>query len=205
MALLKWLDNVDKRIFTFIHHGLANNIFDILMPWLRNPLTWVPLYAFLIFWIIRYHRKYAIKFILLSLVTVGFTDYVSASVIKPLAGRLRPCHAADLQPVIRHLVDCGGLYSFPSSHASNHFGMAAFWFFATAHITGTKWYWLWFWAAIICFAQVYVGVHYPFDVTAGALLGMFTGITTGLIFKRWNSPKKNMSDPGPLKAKDQQL
>ncbi len=185
---MKWLDTVDKQLFTFIHHGLANGFFDVAMPFLRNPLTWIPLYAFLLFWLLRYHIKYAIKFILLSVATVGFTDYVAASVIKPLVGRLRPCHAPDLQPIIRHVVDCGGQLSFPSNHASNHFGMAAFWFFAILSMTGKKWYWLWFWAALICFAQVYVGVHYPFDVTAGAIFGSAAGVSSAWIFKKWARP-----------------
>ena len=191
MSVLQWVDNIDKQLFTFIHQSLANSFFDVVMPLLRNPPIWIPLYAFMLFWIIRYHLKYAVKFILLSAVTVGFTDYVSASVIKPLVGRLRPCHSVDLQPILRHLVECGGQFSFPSSHASNHFGMAAFWVGAIFYITGKKWNWLWGWAALICFAQVYVGVHYPFDVLCGGLLGLATGTTTAYVFKRWAAATNN--------------
>jgi len=38
------------------------------------------------------------------------------------------------------------------------------------------------WAAIIAFSQVYVGVHYPFDVLAGSLLGIMAGTLTGKLF-----------------------
>lgn len=50
------------------------------------------------------------------------------------------------------------------------------------------WHWIWFaaifWAALICYAQVYVGVHYPVDVLAGAAFGALTGWIYGLIYSR---------------------
>ena len=195
MSFLQWADKVDKQLFTFIHHSLGNPILDAPMLFLRYPPVWVPLYVFIIYWVIKYHKKYAFKFILLSIVTVSFTDYISASVVKHFAGRLRPCHTAEMQPILRHILDCGGMYSFPSSHASNHFGLAAFWFGAILFITGKKWHWLWVWAGLICFAQVYVGVHYPFDVTCGALFGLATGTITATIFKRWETPKMPIGTP----------
>ena len=185
MQFLKWMDDVDKWMFTFIHHTLANNILDAVMLFIRDGLVWIPLYGFLLFWIIRYHKPYALKFIIISIITVAFTDYVSASVLKPIFERPRPCYDVALQPVIRNIIGCGGLYSFPSSHASNHFGMATFWFWSVFIMTGKKWYWLWFWAALICFAQVYVGKHYPFDILGGAIFGWVTGITGAKIFERW--------------------
>lgn len=40
------------------------------------------------------------------------------------------------------------------------------------------------WAAVICFAQVYVGVHYPLDVTGGAVYGILVGILFGVGFRK---------------------
>ena len=188
MNFLQWLDTVDKQIFTFIHHSLGNGFLDPIMLFLRNGIVWAPLYIFIVYWVIRYHKKQAFKFILLSAVTVGVTDFVSASLLKKFFERPRPCYSDALQPILRHIIDCGGYNSFPSSHASNHFGMAAFWFWAVYILHGKKWHWLWVWAAVICFAQVYVGKHYPFDVMAGTLLGWLTGITAAKIFERWVNP-----------------
>jgi undecaprenyl-diphosphatase len=81
-------------------------------------------------------------------------------------------------------VPCGSGLSFPSSHAANHFSISVF--------TGVTlgWYkkWIWpaviAWAALVCYAQVYVGLHYPLDVFSGALLGALTGAATGKFFNR---------------------
>jgi undecaprenyl-diphosphatase len=42
------------------------------------------------------------------------------------------------------------------------------------------------WAALVCYAQIYVGVHFPFDVLGGAILGMFIGYLTGRVQNHFN-------------------
>lgn len=185
MMWLTWLDHLDKALFVIIQHDTDGSLLDKIMPVLREPLTWIPLYAFMLWYAIRQGKVNAWPFIVLTLLTVAFTDTVAAQVLKPLFGRLRPCHDPDLQGMIRGLVDCGGLYSMPSNHAANHFGLAAFWYFAIREINGRRWTWLWIWAALVCYAQVYVGKHYPFDVLAGALFGTLTGWATFRLFTYW--------------------
>jgi undecaprenyl-diphosphatase len=38
---------------------------------------------------------------------------------------------------------------------------------------------------MIAYAQVYVGVHYPVDVLAGAIIGLLVGKLNGNIFKKF--------------------
>ena len=85
----------------------------------------------------------------------------------------------------------------PSSHAANHFGLAAYWYFTVNFITRQKWYWLWFWAFCICWAQVYIGKHFPLDIAGGAFLGIVTGWTLSKLFEIWGKrqPKKYLQDP----------
>ena len=44
-------------------------------------------------------------------------------------------------------------------------------------------YVLFVWASIICFAQVYVGVHYPSDVICGAIFGIMIGYVASRFFE----------------------
>jgi undecaprenyl-diphosphatase len=87
---------------------------------------------------------------------------------------------------VRLLLDhCSGGFSFTSSHAANHFGLAMF-IFMTIQPLFKKYTWLFFiWAAVIAYAQVYVGVHYPLDIFVGALIGLFIGWFIGSVFNKW--------------------
>jgi undecaprenyl-diphosphatase len=38
------------------------------------------------------------------------------------------------------------------------------------------------WAALISYAQVYVGVHFPIDIIVGAIIGIVVGYFNGKIF-----------------------
>ena len=191
MSLLRLLDRLDKAMFMVIHNDSDAPRLDGFMLVIRNPIVWIPLYAFLLYYSIRKAGARAWKFIVLSVLTFAITDSVSASLLKPLFARPRPCHDPELQPFLRNILECVGLYSFPSSHAANHFGLAAFWYWALWIMTGKKWPVLWIWAALICYAQVYTGKHYPSDIAAGALLGYTTGLLMAKIFEYlWNAGAK---------------
>jgi membrane-associated phospholipid phosphatase len=185
MEFFAWLDQLDKNIFTAIQEQLGVAWLDSAMLLLRNATTWIPLYLFVLLWIFKNASPHAVSFIVLTIITFAFCDFVSASVLKPLVGRLRPCYDTDVASTVRGLIGCGGRFSFPSSHAANHFGLATFWFLAIRHITGKRWFWLWLWAASVCFAQVYVGKHFPLDVLGGALLGVVVGLLAASVFKNW--------------------
>ncbi len=135
-------------LFVLIQHDTDGPMLDKIMPILREPLTWVPLYAFMLFILFVRVRPKAWPFIILTLLTFAITDTVAAQLLKPLFGRLRALVMTPIcQGMIRGLVDCGGLYSMPSNHAANHFGLAAFWYFSIREMNGRKWSWLWVWAA----------------------------------------------------------
>jgi undecaprenyl-diphosphatase len=185
LNIIETLGALDRRLFTFVHSTAASPAIDWFMILLRNALTWIPLYAFILFWILKYQRKYAWQFIFFSLLVFAVTDFTSASILKPLFLRPRPCFDPQLQPIIRDLVGCGGKYGMPSSHASNHFGLASFWYFTITWMSRRKWAWLWLWAFLVCYAQVYVGKHYPGDILAGMVLGISVGFLFAVLFRRW--------------------
>jgi membrane-associated phospholipid phosphatase len=185
------LEAIDKDVFTFINVDASAPWLDGFMKLLRNAIVWIPLYAFMVYWIIRSGRKYAWQFILLTVVTFALNDFISAKVLKPWFERLRPCYDADLQGIVRSLVGCGGQYGFPSSHAANHFGLAMFWFYSIQRINGQRWHWLWLWAFMIGYAQIYVGKHFPLDIIGGAIMGIVIGYLLARLFQLWCFPSKS--------------
>jgi membrane-associated phospholipid phosphatase len=184
LTFFQWLGRLDHELFKVVAGAHASWL-DGPLTLARNQYTWIPLYAFVLYYVVRYQRRYAWQFVLCSLVCFAITDYISASVFKPLFGRLRPCHTPELQMYMRDLVGCGGKYSMPSSHASNHFGLASFWYFSIAWMSKRKWLWLWPWALLVCYAQVYVGKHYPGDILVGAVFGSCVGVLVYVAMKKW--------------------
>lgn len=157
---------------------------DAVIPFLRNQWTWAPLYLFLLIFMPANYRKQGVMWLVFFLMTFALSDYISASVMKPYFHRVRPCNNYHFAYIVHNIVHCGSGYSFPSSHAANHFGLAIF-----ASLTLKKHFkWIWFiaipWALAVAYAQVYVGVHYPGDVLVGGIVGAICGIITSKVFNR---------------------
>lgn len=180
---MEGLVQFDRELFLEIHRGLSNTFFDWLLPLMRNRYTWAPLYLFIIIFCVREYRKKGWYIIGMLLFTFAMGDLMASRLIKPFVMRLRPCNEPELANEIIHRVTCGSGYSFPSAHATNHFAIAVFLIMV--------FYKHWkpvlplglFWALLISFSQIYVGVHYPVDTIAGALLGTTIGLCTSKLFK----------------------
>ena len=189
--MLDYLIQLDVQLLEWVHAHMHSSWSDAIVPYLRNRFVWIPLYVFIIaFMLFNFRTKGAI-WVLALLFVVGLVDQTSSKFIKYSVKRLRPCHTEQVQENLDMLVPCGGLYSFTSSHAANHFGMSFFIFFTLGRVfKKIKWPVL-IWAALVSFAQVYVGVHYPLDILGGALVGFVIGGTLAWYFNlRWALEKQ---------------
>lgn len=182
--MIESIQQFDLELFLKIHRGLSNGFFDWLMPLMRNRFFWSPLYVFILIFCIKQYQKQGYYIIGMALFTFAASDLISSRVIKPWISRVRPCNDLTLVNDIIHRVPCGSGFSFPSAHATNHFAIAVF----LICVFYSRWKPILpiglFWAFIISFAQVYVGVHYPVDVTAGALLGTLIALICSRMFKK---------------------
>jgi membrane-associated phospholipid phosphatase len=185
LAISLWekLEQWDRGLFIALNSKLTNPLFDTIMPFLRSSTLWIPLYLFVFLLMLTNFRNKLFWWVLFFICTVALTDMTGTYLFKHNFERYRPCNDSEFT-YVRLLVDhCGG-YGFTSNHAANHFGMATF-FFITLRPVLKNWTLLAFgWAALIAYAQVYVGLHYPLDVICGALLGLLMGFVTGTIFNK---------------------
>jgi undecaprenyl-diphosphatase len=184
-GFLQKLAQFDRWLFIKLNSELTNPVFDVVMPFMRNGINWAPLYLFLGVFVLINFKKNSGWWMLLFAATAALTDMGGTILFKHNFHRPRPCLEPDLLFHVRLLIDqCSGGASFISNHAANHFGMATF-FFITFRSVLRKWAWIGFlWAGLIAYAQVYVGIHYPLDVVAGAVFGMTIGLLTGKLFNK---------------------
>lgn len=181
---MEYLIQLDQELFQWVNGQWHAGWLDAIAPLWRDRRFWVPLYLGIAFYAVWRFRWKGIYFLLALSATGGISDHISSRMIKPAVERLRPCREPALAGKVRSLVPCGGGYSFTSSHATNHFAAAGFLFF-TLGAFHRRWRWVWWlWAGSIAYAQVYVGVHYPGDVLAGALLGMIIGVFMAVLYLR---------------------
>lgn len=183
--IVEWLIAADRNLFRIINGQLSCPAFDGLLPLWRTPEFWTPLYLFLVVFMWINFRKAALWWMLYFVVTVSTMDLIGNKLIKQTVQRIRPCNDPSMFPdLILRIPHCGTGYSFISNHAANHFALAMF-AFLTLGAVARKWRWLFFvWAFSIGWAQIYVGVHYPFDVLAGALIGILMGGIMATLFNK---------------------
>lgn len=176
----------DVWLLTKINQQWSNSYLDWFFSHGRETLFWMPLYLFLFLFVVINFRKTGIWWVMGVLVTAILSDIVSSQVIKILIFRLRPCQDAEVASLLRFFINyCPISSSFTSSHATSHFAQAMF-FYLTLRKTGRWWALAFVWAFLIAYGQIYVGVHYPFDVLCGSILGCLIGWSVaGTFIKRF--------------------
>ena len=171
---------MDTYLFFLINKGLQNSFFDLIMPLLTKRAYL--LLVLIVIPVFSKEWKKGLQVLGLCLLSFAIAD-PSANILKHLFERPRPCHILNLKDM-NLLVGCGRSLSFPSNHAVNAFAVAATFshFYRKAALP------MFFFAALIAFSRIYVGVHFPSDVIAGAIWG---GAAAGLVIfiHKWLSKK----------------
>jgi undecaprenyl-diphosphatase len=167
------LERLDQQLFLYLN-GFHSPFWDQVMHAFSLILIWVPLYLLILIYLgFKYRRKFLI-ILLFLIIAVTLSDQVSVQLFKNIFHRLRPCHEPSLQGLV-HLFNgqCGGMYGFISSHATNCFNVAVF----SSSLVGKRWYTIFMliWATVISYSRIYLGVHYPGDVICGAATGVLIG------------------------------
>ncbi len=175
--LIQW----DSELLLYFNN-MGTEFWDPFWMAVSGVAIWIPLYALLVFFIVKKLKGKHMWFALLAVaLNVVFTDQGSVQLFKEQFLRLRPCHAENLAEQIRLVKgSCGGKYGFISSHASNTFGLAVLVGLLLKphfkYLLGI----LLIWAALVSYSRVYLGVHYPGDILGGAIFGSLIGF---LMFK----------------------
>ncbi len=162
------MQELDRQIFFWINHDWSNPFFDAFFPWITHLRNSAPMVVVLVIWLLTKGGKKGRVCVLTLILAIAVSDRVIDSTLKPGIDRTRPCIALEestLRVKRRKSPSC------PSAHAAN--------IFAAMVILGL-FYRKSLWAGLpiataVALSRVYVGVHYPFDITFGASFGSGVG------------------------------
>jgi undecaprenyl-diphosphatase len=175
--MLSLLQELDTALFRLINISLANPLTDAVMPFLTNGEHWVLVACLAAGLLVRAHGLRSLPVLLGAALVFAICDQASAHLFKPWIDRVRPCHTV---PDVHLLVGCSDSRSFPSAHATNSFGCALFMSWALP-----RWRWLYVGVALlVSSSRVFVGVHYPFDLLAGFVLGAAAAAAVAMLMAK---------------------
>jgi undecaprenyl-diphosphatase len=166
---------MDAFIFEKINSLALKNLWlDTLGIFLAEYFPYVLAICLILFFLVLNYKKYW-PMVILALISGGLARGIT-EVIRFLWGRPRPF----VNNHVNLLLDNINSKSFPSGHASFFFGLSTIVYFYNKKI-GI----LFFIASfLISISRVYCAIHWPADILAGALVGIFSGILAFNIFEK---------------------
>lgn len=197
LDISQWLVEGDSSILLAVN-GMHSSYFDTFMWLCSRKFEWIPFYLSILYVLFRNFNWRVVLYSLVAMcVILLLTDAVSSHFIRPVVARLRPSNLENPISEMIHIVDNhrGGRYGFPSSHASNSWGLVFFVGLLLRRRVLTTF--LSCWALLLCYSRLYLGVHYPGDLLAGMLLGAVVASLVYYVFWRTTKvePPSDMKHP----------
>lgn len=162
------LIHLDQQLLVFLNN-LGTEQWDPFWLFVTDKFKWMPVYLLLLFTVFKYlgWRKGGVLLLIVALM-ITFSDQFT-NFIRGIFERDRPFRNLDLATHLRTLIR-PGRYSFTSGHATTSTAVTVF-LIASLRTFSKYIYLLIIFPILFAYSRLYLGVHFPSDVTMGACIG----------------------------------
>jgi undecaprenyl-diphosphatase len=171
----------DKELLIFLNN-LGSEQWDSFWLVITNQLYWSPLFLFVFFLVIKSFGWKRGGFVILALILlVAFSDQFT-NLIKDTVGRLRPNNDLEIKHLLRTLINPQS-HSFISGHATTSTFFSVF----VILLLREKYKYIYFiilFPLIFAYSRLYLGVHFPLDISVGILTGVTLANLYYYVFKK---------------------
>ena len=165
---------IDAELIHWIHLNRIESL-DGMLQWLTAATTYISLGMIILVMAVHRFRNPGWR-MALQLAVVLILSALLTALLKEIFARERPFYSHEM---VQKLTDGGG-HSFPSGHSLEVFAVAM----TMGLLFKNTYVWIIciFWAMLIGYSRVALGVHYPGDVLGGMITGIILAIIVQKVF-----------------------
>jgi undecaprenyl-diphosphatase len=184
--LLESILQKDKQLLVFLN-SLGSEQWDSFWLVITNQFNWAPLFIFVFYLVIKSNGWKRGGFIILCMILlVAFSDQF-VNLIKNYTARLRPNNDPEIKHLLRTFIKPQS-FSFISGHATTSTFFSVF----SILLLREKYKYIYFiigFPLIFAYSRLYLGVHFPIDISLGILTGV---LLANLYYKLYKKADKKL-------------
>lgn len=172
--MIEELLKYDEQLFLFLNN-LGSEPWDGMWRFITEKYASVPLYILLLYLVWKeLGWKGTLVIMIVVAIMITATDQL-ANLFKYSIQRPRPCKVEALQASMRFVADGCGRFGYFSAHAASTMATAVFLGLLLRFRYKYLPFLLLFWAVVVAYSRIYLGVHYPLDIITGMFFGAIIG------------------------------
>ena len=180
---MEWLLELDGRLLLWIKTFFANPVLDEIMIFVSKTgnkgFFWIAIGV--LFLLLGCKNRVWLKRGWMVLFSLAGNFLLTNVILKPMVDRTRPYYVLGYDPVIPPVGDP----SFPSGHTAASFAAAT-----AIYAINKRWgIAAYLYVAVMGFSRLYLGVHFPTDVLAGAVVGTLAALIVLKVMERFYPTK----------------